>query len=123
MAVKFKERHEISINGTYRGYVDFSDMMESSETITGTPTIVEVGTSALTLRAMEISTVTSDVTLSDNSIAYGGNGQTVPANKGVKFEVVSDTAGVFTVRATATTNLTGSIDQVLIKDFEIEVID
>ncbi len=76
--------------------VDFTDYLRSGETLTGTPTVVEVTTSALTIDNKAV-----------NSAAITKDGRTVAIGKGVVFRVQGGTAGTtYTIRVTVGTSAT-----------------
>lgn len=75
---------------------DFTDMLDSGELLTGTPTVVELVTSALTLASEAL-----------NSSELTVNGRTVAANSAVQWKASGGSANtVYTVLVTATTNAT-----------------
>lgn len=74
--------------------VDLRGLLDTGETCTGTPTIVEVTTSALTISAKVV-----------NTAALTINGQTVAIGEAVTCRVAGGTAGVqYVIRVTVTTS-------------------
>lgn len=90
--------------------VDFQGKLDASELLTGTPTVVEV--------------TTSDLTLSDKVVSTGALtilGKTVATGEAVQFKVLGGTAGTsYTIRITAATNSTPA--QTLIVDLTLRVV-
>lgn len=96
MPITLAEERYISAGATRMVSVSFAKWLDGSASLTGTPTVVEVGTSALTLANKAV-----------NASAIVVNGVTVAIGKAVQFSVVtpSDGAGTnYRVRVTATTN-------------------
>ena len=76
--------------------VDFTDLLDSGELLTGTPTIVEVTTTALTLSDKAVSTAALII-----------NGRTVIIGAALQFKVVGGAAGTeYEIRLTCATNST-----------------
>ena len=79
-------------------YLAWLEGLGGTASLTGTPTVVEVTTSALTLSDKAI-----------NSVALKINGKTNPVGKAVRFKVVTPSNGsgtTYRVRITATTDST-----------------
>lgn len=92
------EVYTIGIGEIRNVAVSFVDTLDVGELLTGTPTVVEVGTSALTLSSKVVNTVTLTI-----------NGETVLAGQAVTFNVnaASAVAGtVYYVLITCSTNAT-----------------
>lgn len=77
--------------------IDFTDWLDSGESLTGTPTIVEQTTSDLTIGSVAVSTAI--LTILDNSVAIGAAVQ-----GSVSGQLASQ--GTYTVLVTATTDAT-----------------
>jgi len=60
---------EISAGETDDGAVDFTDRLDSGETLSGTPTVTEVTSSDLTISSVAVNTAT--LTMFDTTIAIG----------------------------------------------------
>lgn len=81
----------------------------ATEVLTGTPTVAEVGTSALTIANVAL-----------NTAALWVAGRSIAANQGVTFTVSGGTTRtVYTVRITIATD--GTPAQTLIEDIRIQV--
>lgn len=81
----------------------------TAEVLTGTPTVVEQQTSALTIANVAL-----------NTVALWINGRNIPANQGVTFTVAGGTTRTaYTVRVTVATD--GDPAQTLIKDIRVQV--
>jgi hypothetical protein len=91
--------------------VDFQDMLDAGELLTGTPTVAEYsGDAALTIG-----------TVSLNSTSLTIDGRTVAANKAVRFSVSTGTAGqTYRLKVTCATN--GSPAQTLIRFVDLVVV-
>jgi hypothetical protein len=84
----------ISVGDIEKGAVSFADFLDSSETLTGTPTVAEVGSTDLTLSSPLVNTL-SVVVL----------GVTVTAGQAVEFGVRGQKAGsLYTISVTASTS-------------------
>lgn len=92
-------------------FVDFRDRLIVDELLTGTPTVAEIGSSALTISGVGLTVSPRDET-----------GRIfVPTDKGVIFTVAGGTAGTsYTLRIIAGTNSTNA--QTLIKELQLRVI-
>lgn len=88
--------------------VDLSDKLDTDELLSGTATVVEVLTSALTI---------ASVALSEERTV---NGAIVPASTGVSFSVSGGVARTdYTIRITVSTDATPA--QLLIQDIRLQV--
>lgn len=83
MPITLKQRHSLSVGTTRLVRVDATSDLDDGASFTGTPTVAEVTTTALTLANK---TVTS-ASYTDNS------GATVAAGKAVQFTVAGGVAG------------------------------
>lgn len=86
----------------------FAGRLDDGELLTGTPLVVEVTTSILTLTNKVVSTAI----LTINKIS-------VPVGEAVQFKVVASATGTYTVKITATTD--ASPAQTLIETIDIVV--
>jgi hypothetical protein len=98
-----------SAGSTRNAAFDFGDdegPLDSGELLTGTPTIVEVSTSALTISNKVVST--AELTI---------NGRTVAIGEAVQCSVTGGTAGTtYTIRVTVDTDSTPA--QTIVRDFK-----
>ena len=97
MVIKLQQHHRISVGGTRIVRVNFTEDLDSGETLTG-PTAVEVGTSDLTL-------ATSDCLV--NTATYvDADGATVAVGKAVLFSALGGSVAnsPYIVKVTASTN-------------------
>lgn len=98
MVIKCQQHHRLSIGATRIVRVDYTEDLDTSEVLTGTPTVLEVGTSDLTL-------ATSDVII--NTATYVDNdGVTVAVGKAVLFSALggSVASSPYIVKVTANTD-------------------
>lgn len=89
--------------------VPFSDKLHADELLSGTPTVAEVGTAALTISSPELTV---------SPLAVMGN-VFIPTSLGVQFTVAGGVAGTtYTIRITAETD----DGQTLINEVTLRVI-
>ena len=91
------QQYVISTGDTDVISINYTDYLDSGELLTGTPTVVEVTTSALTLSNKAINTAT---------YVEADTGNTVAISKAVQFKISCTTAGVYRIRVTVSTNAT-----------------
>lgn len=104
------QRQEKTASETRNVAVSFSGKLDSSELLTGTPTIVEVTTSALTLTNKVVSTASLTI-----------NGLTVITGEAIQFTVAGGTAGnAYTIKISCGTDSTPA--QTLYGSLIIDVI-
>jgi hypothetical protein len=104
MPITLAQIPTISAGDTEVAAVDFTDLLDTGETLTGTPTVVEVTTTALTLANKAIST--SSLVILDRVVATG---------HAVQFKVTGQVAThTYRIRITATTTSTPA--RVLVRD-------
>jgi len=95
MAITCLERPIVSTGSVRLVRVDFTDALDSGVSLTGTPTVVEVTTSDLTLGNKIVTIASYD----DDS------GTTVAAGKAIQFTVTGGTAGTtYTILCTVATD-------------------
>lgn len=109
MAIRLKQRPTMSANDTEVVSVNYNQWLDSGELLTGTPTVVEVTTSALTLGSKAVNT-TALVVL----------GRNVAVGEAVQFTVTTATTGVYTIRITASTD--ASPARTAVRDLELTVV-
>lgn len=96
MPITLTQRREISAGATRLVRINCTRDLDDGASLTGTPTVVEVTTTALTLSLKIVNTAayTDSVT-----------GETVAVGKGIQFVCSGGVAGnTYTIRATCTTN-------------------
>ena len=100
MTIELPQQHRASVGATEVCYVDFTSILYSSESLTGTPTVVEIGTSDLTMASTDCY-VTSATYVDDE-------GTTVAAAKAVTFSLTGGTVAnsPYSLTVTAATNST-----------------
>jgi len=105
------QRGEMSAGATRNVAIDYTDKLDSGELLTGTPTIVEVTTSDLTLSNKVVST--GALTILGNTVATGA---------AVQFKVVATSGllGCYRIRVTVATDAT--VAQTFVDDFILDVI-
>lgn len=98
MTVEAIQRHTVSVGETRLVRVNFADNLQSGVTLTGTPTVVEVTTTDLTLgsKSLNAATYTDD------------DGTTVAISNAVTFTVAGGTAAnsPYSILVTTATNST-----------------
>lgn len=101
----------VSVGDTELCAIDYTDWLDSGETLTGTPTVVEVTTSALTLASKAV-----------NSAAVVILGETVAIGKAVLFKVSGQQASVtYRIRVTVSTT-GGTVARTVVRDVLLECI-
>jgi len=89
--------------------VSFSGLLDSSEVLTGTPTVTEVTTNDLTL---------SNKVLNASAVII--NGESVPANEAILFSVLGGIPKYYTIQLSCSTDATPA--QVLYDNIILDVI-
>ena len=99
MVVILPQRHIVSVGDTEVVSVNFTDHLDSGESLTGTPTIVEVTTTDLTLANKAVSTATYVESETKDTIAVGA---------AVQFSVLGGTAAnsPYSISVTVSTDAT-----------------
>lgn len=96
MPLECSQRPRISAGDTDVAAIDFTPYLDSGELLTGTPTVVEVTSTDLTLANKAVSTAA--LTIDGNSVAAGA---------AVQFKVSGQVASkTYRIRVTATTDAT-----------------
>lgn len=96
MPITLTQTHDISVGATRLVRVDYTRDLDEGASLTGTPTVVEVTTSALTIANRKVNTAT---------YTKSGSGGTVPIGKAVEFTVTGGAAGTtYRIRITCGTN-------------------
>ncbi|WP_455387616.1 hypothetical protein [Petrachloros mirabilis] len=96
MVIQLTEQPTISAGDTELMAVDFQDQLDSGELLTGTPTIAEQGTSALTITNKAVSTAALTI-----------NGRSCAIGQAVQCLISGQAAGTtYTVRITVSTDAT-----------------
>ena len=100
----------LSIGSVRRCHVDLSHELASTELLSGTPTVVEVGSSQLTITDVTVSTVPETV-----------DGETVAIGKAVLFTCQCATEGVYVVMVSVQTS-SRPTQQVLVYEATLTVL-
>lgn len=96
MPIELEQRPILSVGDTDIGSIDYQDYLDSGELLTGTPTVVEVTSSDLTLGNKAVSTAALTI-----------RGRTSAIGQAVQFSVLGQAAGTkYRIRVTATTTST-----------------
>ena len=98
-----------AVGDTQNGAVSFANQLDTSEVLTGTPTITEVTTTDLTLSNKAV-----------NIAALTINGVEVAIGEAVQFKVTSMTAASYTLKITAVTDSTPA--QTLVRYVKFSVV-
>jgi hypothetical protein len=107
MAIEIKPAREFSITALSPVTVDLIDDLDGEELLTGTPTVVEITTSALTLANEAVNTEPTEA-----------NGRLVPIGKAVKFTVTGGAVDTtYTVRVTVST--TSNVLRTIVYDIKL----
>ena len=110
MPITLQQLPSISEGDTEVGAVSFAETLDTSETLTGTPTVVEVTTSDLTIGDVAVSSAALDIL-----------GESVAAAEAITFSVSGQEAGqIYRVRVTATT--TSTVARTLVRDALFECV-
>jgi len=110
MAVTLQQIPVVSEGGTRNAAVNFQELLDSGELLTGTPTVVEQTTSDLTISNVSVSTAQLEIL-----------GDTVAIGEAVQYTFSGQLAsqGSYKVRVTATTDATPAQTLVLDATFEV----
>ena len=93
MPIRLQQRPVLSVGDIEKGAVSFADFLDTGETLTGTPGVVEVGTTDLSLGGKTVSSTSLTIL-----------GETVAAAEAVQFTVSGQKAGtLYTISVTAST--------------------
>ncbi len=95
MPVELEPRYPISINDVELVSIQYTDHLDSGESLTGTPTVVEVTTSDLTLANKAVNSATYVDSIVGNTVAIGA---------AVQFTVTTTTAATYKIRVTVSTD-------------------
>lgn len=99
MSITAPQRHKKTVSEVRRVSVDMSALLDSGEALSGTPTVVEL--------------VTSDLTLGSKVVTSGAvtiNGVSVPAGEAVQFTVEGGTADEeYSIRITCGTDASQTV--------------
>lgn len=96
MAIVLEQRHTVSVGSTRVVRINCTRDLDSGASLTGTPTIVEVTTTALTLASKAVNAAT---------YIESQTGDTVAIGKALEFTVTGGVAGTtYTIRASCSTN-------------------
>lgn len=96
MAITLAQRPVISAGDVDIAAIDYTNWLDSGETLTGTPTATEITTTHLTLSSVTVTTAA--MTILNNSVS---------ASKAVSFRISGQQAGeVYRVRVSAATSQT-----------------
>ena len=104
MPITLDQQYVISVGDTDVVSINYTDYLDSGELLTGTPTVTEVTTAALTL---------SNKIVNTSTYTEADSGDTVAVGKAVQFAVTTNTAGLYRVRVTCTTDATLTRTKVL----------
>lgn len=111
MVVMLDQQPTISAGDLEVASISYVNHLNSGELLTGTPTVVEVTTSDLTLGNKIVSTTAYTDKETNESVAAG---------QAVQFTVTTATAGLYRIRVTATTDSTPA--RTIVRDAMLEVV-
>jgi hypothetical protein len=112
MGITLNQIHSVSAGSTRLVRVNCTRDLDSGVSLTGTPTVVEVTTTALTLASKAVNTAT---------YVESHSGTTVAIGKAVEFTVTGGVAGTtYTVRITVSTTSTPA--ETLVYDVELTFV-
>jgi hypothetical protein len=99
MVLTLPQMHTISVGDTEKVSVNYTEHLDVGESLTGTPTVVEITTTDLTIGNKVVSSVT---------YVESGTGNTVAVGSAVQFTVSGGTAAhsPYTISVTVSTNAT-----------------
>ena len=108
MPIRLQQRPILSVGDVEQGAVSFADVLDASETLTGTPVVTEVGTTDLTLGDKAVSIAVLTIL-----------GVSVAAAEAVQFSVSGQKAGtLYTISVTAST----TASRTLVRYAEMECV-
>ena len=103
MSVKFRQKQRKAAADALTAVFDFTDLLESGETISGTPTVVASSTNVTTGSVAVTTAAISDVL-----------GRTVAVGKGIVAKISAGVAGVdYTLTVTVAATTGGTVGQVI----------
>ena len=94
--------HELSVNETRAVAVSMAGKLDEGETLTGTPTVVEIDTAEMTLSSKAV-----------NTAALSINGATVAIGNAIQFVVSCPTVGRYSVRVECGTSGSQTVDGIV----------
>ena len=107
MVVTLTPTYTVSVGDIEMVAIDYTRHLDESETLTGTPTAVLVGSGTLTIANVGLNASTREIL-----------GRDVAANCAVQFKISGQATGVtYTIRVTATTN--GTPARTVVRDVKI----
>lgn len=106
-----EQQYDLSVSETEVVSINYSDVLDSGELLTGTPTVTEVSTANLSLANKLVSTATYVESFS---------GETVAVGKAVQFTVSTSTAGLYQIRVSVATD--SSPARTLVRDLYVRFI-
>ena len=106
-----EQQYDLSTGETEVVSINYSDVLDSGELLSGTPTVSEVSTSNLTLANKLVNTATYVESFS---------GETISVGKAVQFTVTTGTAGLYQIRVTVSTDSTPT--RTLVRDLYLRFI-
>jgi len=110
MAITLQQRPSISASDVELVAIDYQSHLDTGETLTGTPTVVEVTTTDLTLGNKAVSSAVLTIL-----------GRSVPIAEAVQFSVTGQKAGTqYRIRVTVSTTSTPA--RTLVRDVVLECV-
>lgn len=106
-----EQQYDLSVSETEVVSINYSDVLDSGELLTGTPTVTEVSTANLSLANKLVSTATYTESFSGETVAIG---------KAVQFTVTTSTAGLYQIRVSVATD--SSPARTLVRDLYVRFI-
>ena len=109
MPILLTQQHTVSVGATRLVRVDFTRDLDEGASLTGTPTVLEVTTTALTLANKKVNT---------SSYTKAGSGATVAVGKAVEFTAAGGADGMtYTIRVACGTD--SSPAETLVYDLQL----
>lgn len=100
MATEAKEVYRVSTSETRNVSVDFTDMLDTGELLTGTPTVATA--SGLTIASEQVNVSTLTI-----------NGRSVAAGLAVQFTVAPTSVGLYSIEITCGTDASQTVEGVV----------
>lgn len=97
MPKTLEQQYDISVGSTEIVSINYTAILDSSEVLTGVPTVSELTTSNLSLGNKLVNTATYTEAITGDTVAVG---------KAVQFTVTTSTAGSYVIRVTVSSDST-----------------
>ncbi len=110
MTKKLQQSRTISVGDTEYVSVNYTKILADDELLTGTPTVVEVATSDLTLASKAVSTAEYNESITGNVVKVG---------KAVRFSIAGGTAANSPYLVTVTVTTDATVARTIVRNVEV----